>query len=189
MNRTPWKGIVAGLAAGWLLAPAPSGADPAGAPASPPANEGTPIVPTVQDGSTVQVDYTLTVEGKVVDSSKGHGPLSYVQGQGQLIPGLEKQLVGLKAGDTRAISVSPEEGYGPVDPEAFVEVSREQLPPDVTPEVGQALRGTGPDGRPFRATIFKVGSDKVTLNLNHPLAGKALSFDIAVVNVSPGSGP
>ena len=143
---------------------------------------------TVQDGTTVQLDYTLTVDGKVVDSSKGRTPLSYVQGQGQLVPGLEKQLVGLKAGDTRSVSVTPEEGYGPVDPEAFVEVSREQLPADITPEVGQALRGTGPDGRPFRATVFKVGSDKVTLDLNHPLAGKTLFFDVTVVSVSPGQG-
>jgi FKBP-type peptidyl-prolyl cis-trans isomerase SlyD len=144
------------------------------------------MAPTVQEGTTVQLDYTLTVDGEVVDSSKGHGPLSYVHGQGQLIPGLEKQLVGLKAGDARSISVGPEEGYGLVDPEAFVEVSREQLPLDIAPEAGQALRGTGPDGRPFRATIFKVGSEKVTLDLNHPLAGKTLFFDITVVNVSPG---
>jgi len=187
VNKRPWHEIVIGLAAGWLLAPATSGAAPATIPAIP-ANEGAQIAPTVQGGATVQLDYTLTVEGKVVDSSKGGSPLSYVQGQGQLIPGLEKQLVGLKAGDTRSITVAPEEGYGPVDPKAFVEVSRKQLPPDATPEIGQALRGTGPDGRPFRATIFKVGPESVTLDLNHPLAGKTLFFDITVVSVAPGKG-
>lgn len=186
MNKRPWSGMVIGLAAGWLLAPAPGGAEPANVPAAPATTEGAPRA--IQDGTAVQLDYTLTVDGEVVDSSKGRSPLSYVQGKGQLIPGLEKQLVGLKAGDTRSLTVAPEDGYGPVDPEAFVEVSREQLPPDIAPEVGQALRGTGPDGRPFRATIFKVGSESVTLDLNHPLAGKTLFFDITVVNVAPGKG-
>jgi FKBP-type peptidyl-prolyl cis-trans isomerase SlyD len=185
VNGRPWTGIIIGLAAGWLLAPVLSGAEPAG---TPPANEEVPMAPTVQEGTTVEIDYTLTVDGAVVDSSKGRAPLSYVHGQGQLIPGLEKQLIGLKAGDARSLTVSPEEGYGPVDPEAFVEVSREQLPPDLTPEVGLPLRGTGPDGRPFRATVYKVGSESVTLDLNHPLAGKTLSFDITVVTVSPAQG-
>ena len=187
MNKRPWHGIMIGLAAGWLLAPATSGAAPATVPAAP-ANEGAQAAPTVQDGATVQLDYTLTVEGKVADSSQGRSPLSYVQGRGQLVPGLEKQLAGLKAGDTRSITVAPEDGYGPVDPKAFVEVPRAQLPPDIAPSVGQALRGTGQDGRPFRATIFTVGPESVTLDLNHPLAGKTLFFDITVVSVAPGQG-
>ena len=142
------------------------------------------VAQTVQDGMTVQIDYTLTVDGEVVDSSVGRGPLRYVHGQGQIIPGLERQLTGLGVGDAGRVTVSPEEGYGSVDPEAFVEVSKEQLPPDMTPEVGQMLQGTDRNGRPFRAKIHEVGEDAVILDLNHPLAGKTLLFDVKVVEVS-----
>jgi FKBP-type peptidyl-prolyl cis-trans isomerase SlyD len=147
------------------------------------ASEEQPIPQTIQDGLTVQIDYTLTVDGALVDSSKGRGPLSYVHGQNQIIPGLERRLTGLQIGEARQITVGPEEGYGPVDPNAFVEVSREQLPPEMTPEIGQVLQGTDQGGRPFRATINKVGEATVLLNLNHPLAGKTLLFDITVVDI------
>jgi FKBP-type peptidyl-prolyl cis-trans isomerase SlyD len=160
-------------------APAPQGAS----------SEGASMAATVEKGSTVAIDYTLKVEGKVVDSSQGSGPLSYVHGQGQLVPGLEKELSGLKAGEKRSVTVDPESGYGAVDPNAFVEVSRAQLPPDVMPQPGQALRGMGPDGQPFRATIAKVADESVTLDLNHPLAGKTLAFDVTVVSVTPAKKP
>ena len=149
-----------------------------------PAKGGAETPQTVQDGKAVQIDYTLRVDGEVVDTSEGRGPLRYVHGQGQLIPGLERQLVGLHAGDTRSVTVSPEEGYGAVDPEAFVDVSKEQLAQDVTLEVGTALQGTSPDGKPFRAQVHEVDAESVTLDLNHPLAGKTLEFDITVVEVS-----
>ena len=142
---------------------------------------------TVQDGMTVTIDYTLTVDGKVVDTSEGREPLSYVQGQGQIIPGLEHRLAGMSAGQSASVAVSPEEGYGPVDPEGFVQVPKTQLPPDLSPAVGVMLRGTSPDGQPFRATISGVGAESVTLNLNHPLAGKTLQFDVKVVEVTAGS--
>lgn len=138
----------------------------------------------IQDGMQVQIDYTLTVDGNTVDSSEGRGPLSYTPGQGQLIPGLERQLMGLRAGDMRELTVSPEDGYGAIDPEAFIEVPKAQLPPDVTPEVGMMLRGTNPDGQPFSATISKIGEQTVTLDLNHPLAGKTLHFNVKVVTVT-----
>ena len=144
-----------------------------------------PMAQTIQAGSTVRMDYTLTVDGAKVDSSDGRDPLTYVQGQGQIIPGLERQLAGLAVGDERDFTVSPEEGYGPVNPEAFIEVPKSQLPTDAPPQVGMALRGTNPDGQPFRATIQEIGADSVKLNLNHPLAGKTLQFKIKIVEVSP----
>ena len=140
--------------------------------------------PAIQAGSTVQFDYTLTVDGKVVDSSQGREPLRYVQGQGQIIPGLERQMAGLHAGDKRHFTVAPEEGYGAADPKAVMDVPRTQLPPEITPHVGQVLQGTGKDGQHFQAVIRTVGSESVQLDLNHPLAGKTLQFDVAVVTVN-----
>jgi len=141
----------------------------------------------VGDGSQVKLDYTLKVEGEVVDSSEGREPLSYIHGQGQIIPGLERELAGMLPGDSKHVSIAPQDGYGQVDPNAFIQVPRERLPQDVTPEVGQQLRGTAQDGRPFQARILEIGEENVTLDLNHPLAGKTLEFDVAVVEVEPKS--
>ena len=140
----------------------------------------------IQDGRTVKIDYTLTVDGAVVDSSDGRGPLSYVQGQGQIIPGLERQLVGLHVGDAKEVTVSPDEGYGQMNPKAVREVPKTQLPADLTLAVGMVLRGTNKEGSPFRARIQKVEPETVTLDLNHPLAGKTLQFKVKVVSVSAG---
>ncbi len=138
---------------------------------------------TVQSGVTVALDYKLTVDGKVIDSSEGGQPLSYVQGQGQIIPGLEKQMAGLKVGDMANVTVKPAEGYGEVDPKAFIEIPKEQLGPNVVPQVGMMLRGATKDGRPFQAKIDKVADKTVTLDLNHPLAGKTLLFAVKVVDI------
>lgn len=145
------------------------------------------MAPAIETGAQVQVEYTLTVDGQVVDSSQGRGPLKYVQGQGQLIPGFERQLVGLRRGDERDVTVSPEEGYGPVNPQAFIEVPKTQLPADTKPEVGMMLQGNTQDGRPFRATISEVGDETVKLDMNHPLAGKTLNFHVKIVEVTPKS--
>ena len=140
----------------------------------------------IQNGATVELDYTLTVDGKVVDSSNRRSPLSYVHGQHQLIPGLERPLAGMHVGDSKDVTVSVEDGYGPVDPAAFIEVPKEQLPKNITLEVGLMLRGTNPNGQPFRATVSKIGEKTVTLDLNHPLAGKALQFNVKVTKVTAG---
>ena len=142
------------------------------------------VAAPVENEMTVKLEYTLTVDGQVVDSSEGRTPLSYVQGSGQVIPGLEKQLSGMHAGESKAVTVKPEEGYGAVDPQAVVTVRKDHLPPDLVPEVGMMLRGTGRDGQPFRARIQQVAGDNVTLDLNHPLAGKTLEFKVKVVEVS-----
>mgnify|MGYP001606170277 CR=1 FL=1 len=166
-----------------LLGATASGED-AVVPAEQPAQE-EPLAGTIQAGTTVRIDYTLTVDDGVVDSSDGRGPLTYVHGQGEIVPGLERQLAGLKAGDVRDIAVSPEEGYGAANPEAFVEIPKTQLPQDVAPKVGMMLQGMSQQGTPFRATIHEINKKTVTLNLNHPLAGKALAFHVTVVDVTP----
>ena len=141
--------------------------------------------PAVQENMDVGLDYTLTVDGKVVDSTDGKSPLHYVHGHGQIIPGLERQLVGLHVGDSKEVTVDPKDGYGPVDPAAIVEVKKDQLPKDITPSAGLVLRGVNPDGRSFRASIKEVKESSVLLDLNHPLAGKTLVFKVKITEIKP----
>lgn len=176
MNARARTWVWAGLAVASVLGATVGWAEPSAQDAQAPS--------AIQDGMQVQIDYTLTVDGNTVDSSEGRGPLSFTPGQGQLIPGLERQLMGLKAGDVRELTVTPEDGYGAIDPEAFIEVPKTQLPADVTPEVGMMLRGIHPDGQPFSAMISTIGDQTVTLDLNHPLAGKTLHFNVKVVTVT-----
>ena len=143
---------------------------------------------SVQDHMDVGMEYTLTSEGQVVDSTEGKGPFHYVHGQGQIIPGLERQLAGLHVGDSKEVAVAPEEGYGQVDPAAFVEIPKAQLPTDVTPSLGMVLRGVNPDGKSFRATISEIKDQTVVLNLNHPLAGKTLNFKVKITEIAPAKG-
>jgi FKBP-type peptidyl-prolyl cis-trans isomerase 2 len=135
-------------------------------------------------GSKVSIHYTLTVDGAVVDSSSGKAPLEYVQGEGMLVPGIEKGLAGAAVGEKRRIVVAPDEGYGEAHPELLIKAPREALAhlPDLA--VGAVVQGEGPDG-PFRALVREIGDEDVTLDLNHPLAGKTLAFDVEVVSVAP----
>jgi FKBP-type peptidyl-prolyl cis-trans isomerase SlyD len=154
------------------------------------AEEGTPTQASaatlaVSDNMVVQMEYLLTADGETVDQSPEGKPFQYTHGQGQIIPGLERQLAGLHVGDAKEVTVSPEEGYGPVDPNAVVEIPREQLPPTITPEAGMMLNGVDPEGRPFRARIKEVRDTTVTLDLNHPLAGKTLLFKVKIVSIAP----
>jgi FKBP-type peptidyl-prolyl cis-trans isomerase SlyD len=137
----------------------------------------------ISAGSKVSIHYTLTVDGAVVDSSKGKEPLDYVQGEGMLVPGIEKGLAGAAAGEKRRVVVSPEEGYGEAHPELLIKAPREALAhlPDLA--VGAVVSGEGPDG-PFRAIVRALADEDVTLDLNHPLAGKTLEFDVEVVSVA-----
>lgn len=158
----------------------PSPAPPPSAPA-----QETPTMVAVQDNMDVSMEYTLTADGVVVDSTNGKEPFHYIHGHGQIIPGLERQLTGLHVGDSKEVVVKPEDGYGQLDPSAVIEVPKEQLPADVTPTVGMVLRGVNPDGRNFRAIVKEIKDKTVLLDLNHPLAGKTLSFKIKITGVAP----
>ena len=138
---------------------------------------------TIQKGKAVSFDYTLTIDGEVIDSSKGKGPLKYVHGQGQIIPGLSKQLKGLRAGDERSVRVSPKEGYGEVNPDAFREIVKTQLPPNVEPKAGMLLQVKTPQGGIMPVKIVEVKEDSVIIDFNHPLAGKTLNFKVKIVTV------
>ncbi|MDD5006166.1 MAG: peptidylprolyl isomerase [Candidatus Omnitrophica bacterium] len=138
----------------------------------------------ITKGKKVKFNYILTVDGKVFDSSeKTGGPLEYVQGDGSIIKGLERQLDGLKAGDKRTIIVSPDEAYGNVDPKAFKEVSKSELPKELVPSVGQILQVRNAEGQAFNAVVSEIKENSVVLNFNHILAGKELKFEITILSV------
>lgn len=136
----------------------------------------------IEKGSKVKFHFTLKVDGDVVQSTEGEAPLSYVQGSGELLPALEEGLEGMKEGETKQLELPPERAYGPRNPEAMktVEKSAFAEPGDI--RVGSRVKGEA-GGSPFEAVVAEVGSDKVTLDFNHPLAGRTLEFDVKVVGV------
>ncbi|MCD4782104.1 MAG: peptidylprolyl isomerase [Candidatus Omnitrophica bacterium] len=137
----------------------------------------------IANGKRVYFDYTLTVEGEVADTSEGKQPLDYIHGQQMIIPGLERQLEGLKIGDERDIHIKPEEGYGLSNPELIVEVPKERFNVDVEPKEGMMLDMQTDDGRKFTGVIIAVKEGTLRLDFNHPLAGKELNFKIKVVDI------
>ncbi len=137
----------------------------------------------VKSGQVVSIEYTLRVDGKVIDSSVGGEPLEYLHGASNIIPGLEREIEGMAVGESKNVVVSPEDGYGEVNEEAFIEAPRSVFPPDIPLRPGVELQLTGSDGSPLYARIEGVEEDVVVLNLNHPLAGKELHFDITVVGL------
>src|SRR5215510_3267996 len=137
----------------------------------------------VADGKQVSLEYTLTLEDKSkVDSNVGKDPLVYTQGAHEIIPGLEKQLTGLKVGESKHIEIPPAEGYGEVDPARKQEIDKNRIPEDAR-KVGAKLTGQGPQGQPIFAQVTEVKDNTVVLDMNHPLAGKKLIFDVKVLKV------
>lgn len=139
--------------------------------------------PVVGPGKKVTLDYTLIVDNKQVESSIGKQPLNYVPGTRMIIPGLESQLNGMHVNEEKVVNVAPKDAYGEVDPKAFKEFPISTLPKGMNPQVGMVLRATAPDGSQFPAVIYKVDGDKVTLNFNHPLAGKSLTFKVKILKI------
>lgn len=138
---------------------------------------------SVSEGKEVSLEYTLRLENKeVVDSNVGKQPLTFTHGSQQIIPGLERELEGLVEGDTKVVTVAPEDGYGKVDPKAFQEVEKEKIPADAQ-KVGAQLQGKDASGRVFRTTIKEIKEKTIVLDFNHPLAGKILVFDVKVLGV------
>ena len=136
-----------------------------------------------KDGDTVKVHYTGTFDdGTVFDSSEKHGtPLEFKLGAQQVIKGFENAVRGMKKGQEKAIKITPEEGYGHPKPELVQKVPREQLPPTPEPKEGMMLAVKLPNGYQMPARISGVTDKEVTIDLNHPLAGKTLNFKIKLV--------
>ncbi|MFP2895048.1 FKBP-type peptidyl-prolyl cis-trans isomerase [Corallococcus sp. 4LFB] len=137
----------------------------------------------IANGRVVALEYRLHLgDGQVIDQSAPGQPLAYLHGHKQIVPGLEGALDGLGAGESKQVVVSPDQGYGNHNPEGVRTVPRSMLPPDFTPQVGQTLMAQTEDGNiPLR--IETVNPDSVVVDLNHPLAGKTLHFDVTVREV------
>lgn len=139
---------------------------------------------TVQDDTVVTLDYTLKVDGGVVDTSAEGGPIQFIQGQGQIIPGLERQLYGMSVGESKSVVIPPTEGYGELDDTAYADVPRDQFPPHIPLETGVALQLRDEKGEVMDAYIESIDDpETIHLNFNHPLAGKELHFAVTVVDL------
>lgn len=137
----------------------------------------------VSEGKAVKVNYTLKVDGKVFDSSVGRKPVEFTAGSHQMIPGFEKGVMGMKAGQKKSFSVSPAEGYGPEDPKAIRSIPKSQIPPDIKPKAGMLLDTKKKNGQRVPVKVVKVNKDAVVINFNHPLAGKTLKYDVEVLEI------
>lgn len=137
----------------------------------------------IATNTIVTLEYTLKDEtGEVIDSSEGE-PLEYLHGHGQLLPGLEQALEGKKKGVKLDVKVAPEDAYGEHDPDRIIQIERQELPEDMTPEIGLELATDGPDGSPVTLWIVDIEGDTITLDGNHPLAGQLLHFEVQIHNV------
>ena len=136
-----------------------------------------------EENSVVGIEYELTEAGgsEVLDSNKGGAPLEFIIGKGQLIPGLEKQLVGMSAGESADILVKAEEAYGLRDEEAVQELPREQFE-GIELEKGMSLYGQGQNGETIQVNVVDFNDETVKVDFNHPLAGKDLMFNVTVVS-------
>jgi FKBP-type peptidyl-prolyl cis-trans isomerase 2 len=146
---------------------------------------GCSTVEKAENGDTVRLNYTGKLEdGTVFDSSEGREPLEFVVGSGMMIPGLEKGIIGMAVTETKTITIPMEEAYGPKRPDMIMKAPKDKLPPDMVYEVGQQLESRQPDGRLMFATVIEITEDTVTLDTNHPLAGKTLTFEVEIIKIT-----
>jgi len=140
---------------------------------------------TVKDNLVVTLDYELIVEEETLESTEEGEPIQFIQGLGQIIPGLESAVYGLKVGDQKTLTIQPEDAYGEYDPESLQEVNIEEFSEEVPLEVGTFLDLRDDEDEVLSAQIIAVDEETITLDFNHPLAGKTLTFKITVTNLRP----
>ncbi len=137
----------------------------------------------VADGKKISIEYTLALDdGKQADSNVGEPPLVYEQGANQILPALERALAGLAAGDTKHVTIPPQDAYGYVDPTRVKQVAIEEIPEEAR-KVDAVLVGVDAEGNQVPVRVQKVEAEKVTLDLNHPLAGRTLTFDVKILKI------
>lgn len=137
-----------------------------------------------KENDIVRVHYTGRLsDGVVFDSSEGNEPLEFVIGSGMLIPGFEEGVIGMALNESKTVNIPADEAYGPVMDEMIQKVPREHLPEDMQPEVGMELVSETPDGHQLIVVVREVGLEHITIDANHPLAGKDLSFDIRLIEI------
>ena len=137
-----------------------------------------------KNGDTVSIHYTGRLEdGTVFDTSENRDPLEFTLGEGNVIPGFEKAVQGMEEGDSKTATIPSDEAYGQRRDDLVLSVSKEQLPPDLEPQVGQRLQMQAGDGQTFQVVISEVEEESVEVDANHPLAGEDLTFDIELVEI------
>lgn len=139
----------------------------------------------VESSMYVSVHYIGTLaNGEQFDSSEGRPPLEFKTGAGQMIKGFEAAVMGMSLNEKKVFTLSPEDAYGERDENHTREFPRAEVPPEITPEVGQLLALTSPEGQQIPASVTAVDDEKMTVDLNHPLAGQSLTFEVEVVGIS-----
>jgi len=138
----------------------------------------------VKTGDKVRIHYTGTLDdGSVFDSSRDRDPLEFTVGSGQIIPGLEQALPGMKVGEEKTVAIPCDLAYGAHDPNGRQAIPRDQVPHDIPLDIGTALQMQLPDGRAMAVTVSEVTEEEVVLDANHPLAGKSLTFAVEMVEI------
>jgi FKBP-type peptidyl-prolyl cis-trans isomerase SlpA len=139
---------------------------------------------TVKANDTIKVHYTGKLnDGRVFDSSVEREPLEFTLGQGQLIPGFEKGVIDMAVNEKKTVHIPFAEAYGERREEMMQEVPKNQLPPEIKPEVGMGLVSQTPDGNEMRLTVAEVKDESIVVDANHPLAGQDLTFEIEVLEI------
>lgn len=137
-----------------------------------------------KSGDTVRIHYTGKLEdGTQFDSSEGRDPLEFALGSGNVIPGFENAVEGMTVGDKKSVTIPPEEAYGPRQEQLIQDVPRNRLPDGITPTVGMELQSQNENGQVMQFSVTAVDEESITVDGNHPLAGKALSFDVELVEI------
>lgn len=137
----------------------------------------------ITDGSKVSLEYTLTLKDLgAIDNNVGGEPMVFVYGSKQVIPGLEKGVAGLKAGDVKKLEIAPEDAYGPIYQEAITTAKASQFPADLL-QIDAIFETQGQDGQTYRGKVISIEGEEVKVDFNHPLAGQTLYFDIKVLSV------
>jgi FKBP-type peptidyl-prolyl cis-trans isomerase SlyD len=137
----------------------------------------------IADDVVVSLAYKLTVDGEVLDEAGENDAIQFIHGRANIINGLDSQLASMKVGDQKSVVVPPESGYGPVDKNAIDEIPLTEFPEGVTPEIDMELEIKDKEGNEMFGKVLSIDGDKVTMDFNHPLAGKELHFDVTVIDL------
>ena len=140
---------------------------------------------TAKPGDTVSIHYTgILDDGSEFDSSAGREPLQFTIGGGRVMPGFEQAVIGMAPGDSKTVTIPSEEAYGPYREEMVQEITRNSLPPELAPQIGMQLRAATATGQPVTLTVVDMSESAITVDANHPLAGKDLTFDIKLLEIA-----
>lgn len=137
-----------------------------------------------KSGDTVRIHYTGTLDdGTEFDSSSGRDPLEFALGGGQVIPGFDSAVDGMSVGESKSVTIPPEQAYGERHEQLVQQVPKSALPEEIDPAVGMQLQSQSPDGQVMNLVVTEVEDDSITVDANHPLAGQALTFAIELVEI------